>query len=226
MCLYTNTFITVFNKPFRCFAWICTQIVTKTVTKQGVSMAHILRKGERYYYNRRLPEHVRMLANRDFIRVALHTDSKTEARQKSIVFNQQIEAYWDSLVTDGVFHDNNRFRKAVTIARRMGLGYQPLSVISQLPLPELAQRVMAAAGGTPDQVASVLGGYGEPALAIRQALDKFWGYTKDRILNKAPDQVRKWKNPRKRAVNNFVKVVGNKPITEISREDILKFRDW
>ncbi|UPT67640.1 MAG: hypothetical protein M0D57_02930 [Sphingobacteriales bacterium JAD_PAG50586_3] len=49
---------------------------------------------------------------------------------------------------------------------------------------------------------------------------------KNKIMNKSPNQVRKWRLPRKRAINNFIKCIGNKPITQITRDDTLKFRDW
>lgn len=189
-------------------------------------MTHLLKKGERYYYNRRVPELVRPFDKRNVIRIALHTDSRTEAKQKAFVFNEQIEAYWNELLSNETYHDDAKFRKAVTIARRLGFGYQPISIVASLPLAELAKRTQAAIGATADQVAAVLGGLDEPELTIKQALDKFWGYTKDRILNKSDHQIRKWRNPRKRAIRNFVEVVGNKAVVHITRDDVIKFRDW
>lgn len=167
-----------------------------------------------------------MYDTRDFIRVALYTDSRTEAKQKAFVFNEQLEAYWATLIADATPHDSTKFRKAVTIARRMGFGYQPMSIVAALPIEELAARVKAAMGATPDQVESVLGGHGEPELTVKQTLTKFWAYSKERILNKSPDQVRKWKSPRNRAINNFIDVVGNKSVTKLTRDDVIKFRDW
>jgi integrase len=46
------------------------------------------------------------------------------------------------------------------------------------------------------------------------------------MLDKTPNQLRKWKNPRKRAMRNFIARIGNKPLHELIREDILRYRDW
>jgi len=44
------------------------------------------------------------------------------------------------------------------------------------------------------------------------------------IPAKSEDQLRRWEAPRKKAVQNFVAVVGNKEIANITRDDMLDFR--
>ncbi len=63
-------------------------------------------------------------------------------------------------------------------------------------------------------------------MTIEQGLTRFWGFAKDRTMNKSPNQLRKWRNPRKAAMDNLVQCIGNKPMQEVTRGDILKFRDW
>ncbi|GAA3643696.1 hypothetical protein GCM10022397_30760 [Flavivirga jejuensis] len=76
-------------------------------------------------------------------------------------------------------------------------------------------------------VTNALLGKEEPKkLIISKALEKFWEYSKPRLLNKNHDQKRKWKNPRTKAVNNFIKTVGDKNIGELVNLDMLKLRDW
>lgn len=41
----------------------------------------------------------------------------------------------------------------------------------------------------------------------------------------SPDQIRKWRNPKKRAIANLIAVVGDKAMTDITRADTLAFRD-
>lgn len=179
-----------------------------------------------YYYNRRVPEEVREYDSRSNIRVSLKTDSKSIALQKAVVFNEQMEAYWHDLLKDKKPHDNSQFGKMVKIARQMGFAYQPMSVVASLPILELVERVLAIKDATPKQVEAVLGGKDIPEITVKAALEKYWGYSKDKLLNKSPDQVRKWENPRIRAVQNFIKAAGNIDVGKLTREDILAFRDW
>jgi len=44
--------------------------------------------------------------------------------------------------------------------------------------------------------------------------------------NKSDLQIRKWVNPRKLAVSNFIKVIGDLSVDQISRQDILHFKKW
>ncbi len=189
-------------------------------------MTHLMKVRSYYYYNRRVPEHVRELDTRDTIRVSLKTDSKAIARQRAAAFNEQVEAYWLDLVKNNKPHDNAVFDKTLKIARQMGFAYQPMSMVANLPILELVERLLVLKNATTPQVEAVLGSKPLPSHTLKIALEKYWGYSKDKLLNKSEDQVRKWKNPRIRAIKNFIKVVGNKTITNINREDILAFRDW
>ncbi len=38
--------------------------------------------------------------------------------------------------------------------------------------------------------------------------------------------MRRWKNPRIKAVRNFIEVCGDKPLRDITRDDLLDFREW
>ena len=66
----------------------------------------------------------------------------------------------------------------------------------------------------------------QPKITVSTALDLFCGMSKDRIIGKSDDQRRRWRNPRIKAVRNFVNVVGDLPIDEITGDDMLAFTDW
>lgn len=189
-------------------------------------MQHIIQIKGRYYFNRRVPEIVSAFDKRDRVRIALKTDSKAIAQKNAVMLNEQLEAYWQDLIKANRLHDDAGFKRLVRTARKMGFSYYPVSVVAELPLDQLMKRVYAASEATEIQCEAILGGREEPKLLLSKALDKFFAITKNQIMNKSPSQVRKWENPRKRAVNNFILAIGDKEITEIIRDDIVQFRDW
>lgn len=189
-------------------------------------MQYVTRIGANYYYYRRIPEMVREYDRRIAVRVALKTDSKRLAMRKAVMFNDQMEAYWQSLITENKIHTNSAFRKTVGIARKMGYTYQPMSVVAKLPDPQFVERILVLDEAMPKQVEAVLGGRPEPEITVKQALEKFFRYAKDRTINKTDNQYRKWKNPRIKAVGNFIALVGDKDVKQVNKEDILAFRDW
>jgi integrase len=63
-------------------------------------------------------------------------------------------------------------------------------------------------------------------LTVSRALELYWTLAKDKTLGKSEDQLRRWKNPRLKAVRNFIEVIGDKAMAEITADDILDFRQW
>ena len=189
-------------------------------------MDFILRIKNRYYFNRRVPEEVRLYDPRKLVRVALKTDSREQARKKAFILNEQIESYWKELVIAGEPHQSSQFKKVVQIARQMGFAYQPMNQVASLPLERLLERILLLKDARPIQIEAALGGKPEPDITVSKALDIFWRLSKDKVLNKSAEQIRKWETPRKRAIRNFIEVVGDKSLKDITRDDILQFRDW
>lgn len=189
-------------------------------------MSYVLWINGRAYYSRRTPEIVRQFDPREYIRIALRTDSKEQAKRKAVMLNETVEEYWKELLQNNQQHENARFRKTILIARQMGFTYRPMSQVVQLPINELLERVMALQTASPNQVEAALGGKDEPEVTLLHALDMFWNLSKDKIMGKSEFQIRKWKNPRRKAIENFIALRGNKAIKHINRDDIIEFRDW
>lgn len=189
-------------------------------------MSYVLWIKGRAYYSRRVPDIVREFDRREYIRISLKTDSKELARKRAAMFNEQVEEYWKELIQNREQHENSRFRKVVLIARQMGFAYKPMSQVIKLPIMELLERVLALKEATPKQVEAALGGREEPEVTVQQAIDMFWGLAKDKILTKSEYQIRKWKNPRRKAVEYFISLLGNKYLKDVTRDDILALRDW
>ncbi len=66
----------------------------------------------------------------------------------------------------------------------------------------------------------------QPGFTVSGALEEFWKIAVDQIRGKTEDQVRRWKNPRRKAVENFIKAAGDKELRNITRADAKAFRDW
>lgn len=204
-----------------------THFVTQNVTHEG-AMNYLLHRHGRYYYNRRVPREVRAYDPRDIIRIALKTDSRKEAVRLACLQNDKIELYWKELIDSGQKYTHRHFQETIEQARTFGFSYIQVHQLAQGPLDEVLKRLEFLEGkqNSTKAVASVLGTVKQPEILIDEALNQFWNLAKDKTLNKSPNQIRKWKHPRIRAVKNFIACNGNKSITALTREDTLRFRDW
>lgn len=202
-------------------------------TQMGHKMGHTnyyIRRGRNYYFKRRIPKLFQHLYDRtEFIRASLKTDSETIANQRAQLLNAELERAWLSATErfDDKFDDG--FQRSLTLAKLSGFTYQDREVLSKGDLEELMTRIESLRQ-TPEleeeQVTAICGGEEESAYPISQALLDFVEFNKPNLLDKSEDQIRKWKNPRNKAISNFISVCGDLDAPAITRQDILKFRDW
>ncbi len=190
-------------------------------------MSYLTKRHNTYYYYRRIPASLKAYDPRPFIRISLRTDSQKQAATLAHARNQEIEAYWQQLIKTGSLHSLERFKAAVEGARLFGFGYYPAAELAQMPLPEIFIRLDAIEKkiNAPKQVEAIAGGVPKPVILLSDCFPKYLAFSKNLIMNKTEDQIRKWENPRKKAMKNFINVTGDKPINELTRDDTLKVRD-
>jgi integrase len=181
-----------------------------------------------YVYNRRVPNSLKNFDNRTRIRIALNTQCQNTALKRFGVLNQEIEQYWKGLVEANENHSKEKFKSLVSLSRRLGFTYMSTTKVLERKLEEILERLLTVKKYSYDETITkaLLGDKEVPFISLSQALNKFWQYSKPTLIRKNDDQQRKWKNPRIKAVNNFIKVVGDIDILEITNADLLKLRDW
>lgn len=189
-------------------------------------MSNLIKIRGYYYYNRRIPEIFREYDPRNNIRITLKTKVKGEALRSTKELNHRIEAYWHSLAANNARYDPYSFKEAIKEARLFPRKREVFSInnersitaseLRDLLLHVLLGENLPAEKAKPKQTAK----------KIKSALELYFKLSKDKTLYKSENQILKWQRPRQRTVINFVKVCGNKPITEISRDDLVAFRDW
>ena len=196
---------------------------------------HLVRRGSRWWYRRRVPADLADLDRRGEIRTPTKTGDRVAAAIIARRINAEVEAYWRSLSEAAARGQEptgagERFADALKLARQMGVTYRPAADLAVGPLPDLVERVEAlrsrGAIGSPLAAAAVLGGAARPALRLSGLFAAYEQLAGDRLIGKSPDQVRKWRNPRLRAIANAISVLGDKGLAELTRHDALEFRAW
>lgn len=190
----------------------------------------IIRRGTALYLRKRVPRRYASVEERAIVWISLHTDSETVARVKAPAAWEQIIEAWEARLAGDTSDAESRFAAAKELAAVRGHRYLPAAKVAQLPREDLLARVEAItkADGQPDMIeaAALLGGAKEPKITVERALALYWELAREKTIGKSEDQQRRWKNPRIKAVKNFVEVVGNKAIADITGDDMLDFRGW
>lgn len=191
-------------------------------------MRYLKLRGKTFYYQRRVPRELAHLDSRIFVVKSLETDSQKIAEQRSSLINKEVEEYWHTIKMNNKPHQNSDFENIVALAEHAGFAYRSINDLKTAPLAELISRLntVPQLKENPKYIEAVLGSAKIPTMNWSQALEKLWSITKDETMRKSPDQIRKWQNVYKKAVKNFVRLNGDIPITETTRDHVLTLRDW
>ncbi|MEP3844131.1 MAG: DUF6538 domain-containing protein [Paracoccaceae bacterium] len=190
----------------------------------------VIKRGNQWCLRRRVPVEYQQVESRAEIWISLKTDSKRLAAEKApAVWAEQVAA-WKARLSGNDPDAMKHFEAVQDLASSKGVRYMPMDKVLQLPIDALLDRieVIASRDQKPDtlQAAAVLGTKQPPVLTVTQALETYWALAKDKTFGKSEDQKRRWENPRKKAVRNFVSIVGDKPMNEITPDDMLDFRGY
>ncbi|MBC7145523.1 MAG: tyrosine-type recombinase/integrase [Thioclava marina] len=190
---------------------------------------NITKRGEVWHLRRRVPKAYAPVDPRREVVISLRTGSEAVARQKApLLWDRQVET-WEALLDGATGDAEARFAAAKRLAKAQGYRFLDSSKVARLPVQELLARIELTAGDEvrdPLGADSLLGGAELPLITVSRALELFWGLARDKTLGKSADQIRRWRYPHIKAVQNFISVVGDKPLSDLTIDDFLDFRDW
>lgn len=177
-----------------------------------------------WHIRRRVPKRYEAVEERSEIWKSLHTDSREAALGKwKGVWDNLVEG-WEAKLAGDTVDAEKRHAAAVELAQLRGFRYLPIGDVLQLPTEKFVARLETAKDV--HEAKALAGTVPTPKITVTKALEDFWPASRDMLIDKSPNQIRLWKNPRKKAVKNFKMVVGDKPLDEINRDDMLDFREW
>ncbi len=188
-------------------------------------------RGKTWYLKRRVPTRYAAVEHRSVIWDSLKTDSYNVAVQKSAgVWLNYIEA-WEARLAGRDGDAAEKFRAAQQLAAIRGFQFLSIDKVEQLPLEELLQRVEASrrADGAPDEVmaSAVLGAVEPPKLRLSDLVGHIEKLAAHDNRFKNSEQMRLWRSPRARAVNNLVAAVGkDMEVASVGSSEARAHRKW
>jgi len=195
----------------------------------------LTRRAGVWHFVRRVPIEFAALDRRRIVRHSTHlkvADDRTgrRAARVALTLNEELEGFWKGLARGQAGAHLNRYNDVRRRARSLGYDYIPNGDLLALPAEKRLERLetLLARGLVNDGGARqvLLGTAPRDGLSLSCLFDEFEALTKHENKDLSPDQLRIWRNSRKRAVAQFVEVVGEKPITDLSRDDGLTYVEW
>ncbi|WP_192182977.1 tyrosine-type recombinase/integrase [Mesorhizobium amorphae] len=188
-----------------------------------------------WYLVRRVPKEFAAYDPRGLVRistgVAVADDPRgIRARDAVRSLGAGLEAYWRRLGDGQSAEAALRFEAVRKRARSFGVAYRTNEELAAGPLDELMARIKLLldkdAVEDAKDVSAVMGGEQRPALRLSGLVKEFETIEQQTLLAMSPNQVKKWRNPKTRAIANLIGVIGDKEIARLTRDDAVAFREW
>lgn len=191
-------------------------------------MLNIISRRAVWHYNRRVPRQYQNHDPRKIIRISLKTKCKKEAIKLAALESLKLEEYWNTLAESGQVYSHQDYINTVRRSSLLGFQFQHKTQLANGNLDDLVKRLLFVLDQQiqPKQAEAVLGVVEEPQIMLLDLLPRFWEFRKEVKLEKSEKKYKRWQNPRILAMNNFIAVVGNKPVQELVRQDLLDFKQW
>ena len=195
----------------------------------------LTRRNGTWHFVRRVPAEFSAVDRRGIVRHSTRVkiaDDRTgrRAARIALTLNEELERFWRSLASGQASADSNSYDDARRRARVLGFDFVENSQLIMQPIEKLMERLeVLMMGGIANDAGvrmGVLGTAKKPSFRLSQLFEEYEASTKDEVKDLSPDQLRIWRNGRIRAVEQFVRVIGDKPITEITDNDGMDYVDW
>lgn len=194
---------------------------------------HLIQRRGIYHYKRRVPAVVvDMDARSPHVRTSLKTSDLALARSKRDALEAADDQLWASMIADEPrAAAQARYKAAVKRVEAMGFSYRSTEemLVSRNLRDTLSRIESVMEERTPSATSiAVLGITKAPSVTLTEAFKVYTDeIVHDELRGKSESQKQSWKKVKQRAVNNFVEIVSDKAISEITRSEALKlYNHW
>lgn len=199
----------------------------------------LTRRDGYWHFARRVPIEFAALDPRGIVKQSTKvriSDDRNGVKAGAVArnLNAVLETYWKGLIDGQSEVAQKRYDQARKTAGAMGLQYLPAAEIAQQGIAEvvgrlerlLTERATTDAPAAQVARAAVLGGEEAPRIKLSGLFEVFEGQVLAEQTDMSPDQKRKWRNPKLRAIANLIEVVTDKDIASLTPNDALDFSEW
>jgi integrase len=195
---------------------------------------HLKRRGARWHYVRRVPKEYEFFDKRGTVYKSLKTESLELARAKRDALVEADNQYWLSVVMSGEVSTEVALKTYASAQRRAlakGFVYTPAQDLAAIAtLAEIMERLKSIpTDPVPDkkEADAVLGLVKRPSVKIIEAMNLYCEeIAVGDLLGKSEEQKKSWRKVKMRALKNFIKINGDLPMHEITRDHARKYYNW
>lgn len=189
-----------------------------------------------WYLIKRIPASIRHLDKRSSpikitTGISIADDPRgIRATMEIAQLERQLDDYWQGLAQGEDRERPLAFANARKIAKQYGHEYISVEKLPSGPVLDLVDRAktlsIANRLDNNEILSSVLGTVPKPKMLLNDLVAWYEEHQSPSMRDYSDDQRRKWRNPKIKAINNLIGVIGDKAVEDLKRDDALDFRQW
>jgi integrase len=192
---------------------------------------HISRRADNgiFFYVRRVPTKLQAAVGKARIKKDLGTRDVAEATMMGRKLDAANEALWAALLlgrdTESAW---SKYESATRVAAAYGLSYKTTQQLLAEDDSTLLSHLEALDGraGQREIAEAVIGAVAQPRIMLADVWTVYEEHKRAEFAGMSASQLRKHKVPRERAIAYAVAQITNKALDDITRDDVLRLRDW
>ena len=199
------------------------------VEKSGMVAPGIEIRGKAYFMRFRVPVRFHVVEPLREINRTLGTDSLSEAKARYATERRALERRWEALLLSGAGPGSQEaYEGAKKLLDDANLPYRRIDQLLTDPLNDILVRLERLANQPANSplIPALLGGVDLPRTLVSEMPEHHERIRADYVSVKNARQMRDWRNKYRRAAAAFVKVVGDKPVAEITAQDARAYRSY
>jgi integrase len=188
-------------------------------------------RGGVWYLVQRVPGKFAHLETREIVRASTRTGNRREAERIALQMKAALFARWQAGLATKAGNPRGEAEALLRLAQASGFTFRTADALAAGPLEDMIARLETLAAHDPQARDPVLAkavlGAAEPGRAVRlsELFDAYEAMTPDLRNGMSADQIRRWRNPRIKVLDDLRKCIGDKALSDIDRSDALGFRD-
>ncbi|WPE19985.1 DUF6538 domain-containing protein [Shinella zoogloeoides] len=187
-----------------------------------------------YRYYRKVPIEAASFESRRHIKQSLKTRDLKEALERAQAVHAACETYWRAMLSGAERNDAvKQYEAAVRAAQSLNFTYHPAAVVAEMDSLEFFQRVRAVtiARKKPLSTSALVidaafGVAPPPAPRLSEVWELYEKHNQAGLTGMSAGQLDLHKTSRERAIRYCSDVLGDVELSSITREDVLRVRDW
>ena len=192
-------------------------------------MAGLTKRKQTWHLRMRVPRRYRAIESRSEITRSLRTTSRKEAFVRLLTVEAIVIAELDArLAMTEPGNSSEAYAAGIALAASRGITYLPVQELAQSPMEDILERIEALKRNDGPQVSrAILGDLKAPSPKLSGFAEEVARISAYDNRYKSAEQMRKWRTPRKRAIANLIKALGEDcPVLELDAAKARRHRSW